>query len=571
MSDAAPPRELPALWRAALDRWSESIDLASPLPIEEVDGAIAYIDLGTRQTRVNFGRLRAMGVFDHLPCVLAHEVGHHIRYPHTLSESRRMLRFLREIIVDVLFGDIDVSAKALVGRYDWLLNVFFDLLINDELSAELEPSFVAIFRALGSDDWSLSFGFYVGVFEELWNLEACEMVPRAVDDRLATIDPSWRERARTTGEFVRAHPENRPLQLARFLVSIRPFLAEDARTGQDQRDAGEAFERTTLAGSGELDLDAISDLMRGRGDEESARTWLREATHGGVPDAPQPATGGNPLMRAQLQLRGLAPPAQLAIAVYEREAAKARLVLPASLEPGEPVIPGPHEPWEVGDDLDSVDWIGSVTRAGGVPIPGVSTLRRTRFADDPRPGDREMPWIELYIDSSGSMPNPTQSYSHLIEAGFILVHAATSAGGRVRIVQYSSMNQRIAMPEFTRSARPAQRALLEFIGGGTDFPWDELEASIARFRRSAKVRRVVISDRDFFANAASPTPPCDVAAVIGAAAAAGGITALLAVHDTNEALVRMGLEIVPVAGWTGIGDAARALADALFRRVEARL
>lgn len=553
--------DLDTLWRRALDRWSRSIELARPVPIAEPDGPIAYIDLGTRQTHVNFGRLEQMGVLDHVGCVLAHEVGHHIRYPHTTSEARRMLRFLRELVQEVLWDG--TRAKREVGADDWLLNLFFDLLINDELSTELESSFVAIFRAM-QGDWGATFAFYVAIFEELWSLEPCTMLTPAQDEMLAAIDPSFRARAAATGEFMRAHPENRPLQLVRFLVALRPFVLAD-RAQRDKK--GEAFEHEVVGAGGPMGAEDVADVMRRRADEEEARRWLREhgGTGKGVP-TDGGGGGGDPLVRAKLALEGLAPPDVIALAAYRAEAAKTQLAIPASLEPGEPFVPGPHTAWDLGDDLDGVDWVGSVARAGSRPIPGVTTVARTFLPDDPRPGDREAPWIEIYIDSSGSMPNPVQSYSKLIEAGFILVRAATRAGGRVRVVQYSSESQRVVMKTFTRSAAPAEAALLQYIGGGTDFPWDELVRSTEQWRRVARVRRVIVSDSDFCANFTDPTPPVDSKQAIAAAAKAGGITGLLSLYEDDPRLVAAGMQVVRVWGFDGIGQAARALADALFKQ-----
>ncbi len=543
-------------WRVATERWSPAIALALPRAIPEVDGPIAYIDLATRQTHVNFARLEAMGVLDHVPCVLAHEVGHHIRYPHTLAEARRMIRFLREVARDLLWDGRNVVNP---GEHDWLLNLFFDLLINDDLVDEHEASFVAIFRAMQAD-WGLTFSFYCGVFEELWALPRCSILTAAQDRALAEIDPEWRARAATTGEFVRGHPENRPLQLVRFLAAIRPFLLRDREQGNR---VGEAFEQGPWAG-GELDPDAVSDLLRARADEDAARRWLRE--QGATPKKRgEPAVAGNPLVRAQLELQDLAPPSAVALATYRREADRAHLELPASLQPGEPFVPGPHQSWDLGDDLDAVDWIGSVARSGMRPIPSINTVARSYLPDDPQPGDREMPWIEIYVDSSGSMPNPVSSYSYQILAGFILARAATRAGGRVRIIQYSSVSQRVLMPGFVRAAEPAERALLEYIGGGTDFPWDELAASVSRWRRLARVRRVVISDSDFLHNFASPTPPCAAAELIAEAARAGGFTGLLNLYQGAEPLLAAGMEVVIVKDWSDVGRAARSLADALFR------
>lgn len=548
---------LAAAWRAALDRWSQAIALALPVDIPDPQGPLAYIDLGTRQTHVNFGKLRAMGVAAHVPTVLAHEVGHHIRYPHTIAEARRMQRFLRELGAELFVRD----DATLAGRdqYDWLLNLFFDLLVNDELSTDHEEGFVAIFRAMdeGGDGWSASFAFYVATFEELWMLAPGTMVPAAAEAKLAAIEPGFRSRARAAGEFVRAHPENRPLQLARFLVAMRPFvMADGARTS-------EAFERDPLGGAGPLDADAVADLRRRRPDEDEARKWLREHAKG---ERVAGVGGGDPLVAANLELQGLVPPEEVALHTYRREADRAPLEVPASIDPGEPILPGPHEAWALGDDLEALDWIGSVTRAGGLPVPGLHTVLRSRLADDPRPGDRETPWIELYVDSSCSMPNPVQSFSHQIVAGFVLARAASRAGGRVRVIQYSSQSQRIVMDDFVRAPERAERALLEYIGGGTDFPWDELASSTAKWRRLARVRRVVISDGDFVANARAPTPAVDVDAVLGEAARAGGITGILAIPpEYGAALAKAGMDVVTVRDWASAVDVARDLARALFR------
>lgn len=548
------PHDLEKLWRTAVERWSQAIALATPVAIREPDGAIAYIDLSTRATHVNFGRLKDMGVLDHVECVLAHEVGHHIRYPHTLAEARRMTRFLREISADLLY---DERGGLVASRHDWLLNLFFDLLINDELSPDYERSFVEIFRAM-QGDWGLSFAFYIGMFEEMWALPRCEILTQAQDDALAEIDRAWRSRAAACGEFVRAHPENRPLQLVRFVAAIRPFLLDDRK---NDREEGEAFEHGPWTG-GPLGPDDIADAMRKRSDEDIARKWVRE--QGGSRN-PNPGSGGDPLVDAMLRMSDLAPPDAVALSVYRTAADRAHLDIPASTEPGEPFIPGPHQSWDLGDALEAVDWIGSIARAGSKPIPGVSTYAREFLPEDPRPGDREAPWVEIYVDSSGSMPNPVSSFSHQIEAGFILVRAAARAGGRVRVIQYSSGTQRKVMPEFTKSSLPAEKALLEYIGGGTDFPWDELVASTERYRRIARVRRVVISDSDFLANFQSPSPEVDTKSALAAATAAGGITGILNLHADDDALRATGMEVLRVAMWSQARDAARALSDALFR------
>lgn len=565
---AAGPGDLAQRWRAAQDAWSAAIDLARPRAIPDPAGPLAYIDLRDRQTHINFDRLAGLGVLEHLPCVLAHEVGHHIRYPHTVSESRRMQRFLRETAAQLF-----EPSSVLVGRvqspdtWDWLLNLFYDLLINDELADRFEDSFVAIFSALAAPD--PVFAFYLAMFEELWGLAPGAMVPAEADAALAEIDRSWRVRARNAGEFIRSNPQNRPLQLARFLVALRPFVVATA-----SRDDGvEVFERVPVGAEGELGIDGVADLLRRRSDEEEARRWLRsgggdggspddgdpEGTGGGVP-----GTGGT-LDQALARLHGMADERAVAITVYRRSAERTPMELPRSIDPGDSIVPGPHRRWEVGDDLAGLDWIGSVLRAGGAPVPGQSTVARTFLPSEPRPGKTEAPWIEIYVDSSGSMPNPTRAHSHQVEAGFVLAHAAVKAGGRVRIVQYSAQKQCVAMDSFTRSTRPAYEALVGYIGGGTWFPWDELARSLKAWKRVARVRRVVLSDWDFISNFEGHEP---AAGLCRTAAEAGGFTALLNVsayyEERAKALREAGVEVVRVEDWSTVAEVARALSGALF-------
>ena len=585
---ASLPPDLDDLWRAAQDVWSESIDLKTPTAIRDPQGGIAFINLATRQTEVNFGRLDGLGVGDHLPSILAHEVGHHIRYPHTLRDGRRLMRFLREVATELYethtLGIAGTSA-ATEGHYDYLLNIFLDLLINDEISDQFEESFVAVYSALTNDSWGPVFGFYLGMFEELWALPTNSMVPEALDDDMQRIVQHWRRRARSAGEFIRSHPENRPLQLARFMMALRPFVLEQDRGGKQ---AGEAFEKDSLCPAGQLGGDDVSDLLKPSADEEAARRWLRRAEDGelsassATKDDPEGTGGGNPglggtLAEALGRLQGMADAVEVAIAIYRRSAERTAIEIPRSFAPQESTVPGPLEAWDLGNDLTGLDWTGSVLRAGGAPIPGINTVQRSYLPDEPLPGKTEIPWVEIYIDSSGSMPDPTRTHSHQVEAGFVLAHAAIKAGGRVRIIQYSSGSQMIAMPDFVRSKRPAYEALAQFIGGGTQFPWDELKRSIKKYRRKARIRRVVLSDADFMHNATEGNRDAlskKVKETLTAAAEAGGLTALLDLQrDYWDQLIpplrETGIEVVRVADWSTVAEVARALSRALFRPDEA--
>lgn len=564
------PAERLERWHRALGRWSSAVTLRPPTPVEP-GGPIAFIDLVDRQTRVDFARLSELGLEHCEEALFAHEVGHHIRYPHTLIRARQHLRFLRGELSALAqaWGLPEVAAAAAAGRHDGLLNLLYDLLINTALRRWYEAEFIALYRTLSQDGAEPIFGFYLALYEALWYLPEGALVGPRTAAALAEIEPRWRTVADACAQFIANRPDNRCLQLIRFLVALRPFLAAGAEMADDASpEGGDGF-------AGELAPEDVDRVMRPAPGEAEARAWRRSTGQavgagsstgqgggGGTPGVGQ----GDPVRDAQAVMRGLCDETAVALATYRRLASRAPIDVPSSLEPGEPEVPGPTAEWNIGDRLESIDWFASLTR-GGPPVPGYTLHKRTWLPADPRPGDRAVPWIELYVDMSGSMPDPVRRLNHSIVAGFILVDAATEAGGRVRVVQYSHRFE--AMDDFVASPRPARAALLAYVGGGTRFPWEELLRSARAHRRTAKVVRVVITDRDFCHNWRRPGDPAVRDEALDLCRESGGFVALI---DNGEAAAHAqmraaGVQVVEVEGWQTLPTIARALARALFEPV----
>ncbi len=559
-----------ARWHRALGRWSSAVTLRPPGPVEP-GGPVAFIDLVDRQTRVDFERLRALGLEHCEEALFAHEVGHHIRYPHTLIRARQHLRFLRSELSALAesWGLPQVAAAAREGRHDGLLNLLYDLLINTDLRRWYEAEFIALYRTLAGDEAEPIFGFYLGLYEAMWYLPEGTLVGPQSAARLAAIEPRWRTVADACAQFIANRPDNRCLQLVRFLVALRPFLAAGAEMAQDASPEGSG------GFAGELEPEDVARVMRPAPGEAEARAWRRsEGTAigenaSGTGRAGNPGTGqGDPIRDAQAVMQGLCDRTAVALATYRRLASKAPLSVPPALRPGDPEVPGPTAEWHVGDRLESIDWFASLTR-GGPPVPGYTLHKRTWLPAEPVAGDRQVPWIELYVDMSGSMPDPVARLNHSIVAGFILVDAATEAGGRVRVVQYSHRFE--AMDDFVQSPRPARAALLAYVGGGTEFPWGELLQSARRWRRAARVVRVVITDADFCHNWRRPGDVAVRDEAVALCRESGGFIALIDGGDpaSQKQMRASGLQVVEVAGWQTLPTVARELAAALFDQTRA--
>jgi hypothetical protein len=134
----------------------------------------------------------------------------------------------------------------------------------------------------------------------------------------------------------------------------------------------------------------------------------------------------------------------------------------------EPQLEG-LEPWESGDPLDALDGLQSVLHSPRV-IPGLTTVRR-QYGLEPAHAPERLPIdLDLYVDSSGSMPNPQVAVSYLSLAGAVIALSALRAGSRVQVTLWSGAHQFMHTGGFVRDEAAILRVLTGYYGGGTAFP-----------------------------------------------------------------------------------------------------
>ena len=181
---------------------------------------------------------------------------------------------------------------------------------------------------------------------------------------------------------------------------------------------------------------------------------------------------------------------------YYRERARAHLVPFPTQERPETQEPLPEglEPWDVGSPLEDVDWLESILVSPQV-VPGVSTRQRTWGTVDGALPSREPLDLDLYIDCSGSMPNPHHAVSYLALAGVIVALSALRAGARVQATLWSGAGQFESTPGFIRQETEILRIITGHIAGGTAFPIHVLRDTYEKRRPdAAPVHILCISD-----------------------------------------------------------------------------
>lgn len=477
-------------WPKALESWSKYTRLRPPLlctsneqaEAEGLTQSFAMIRLSDQSIVINLLEVHQRGMDDYGVEILAHEIGHHVLAPATLSDHARMIARMRWAL-----PTIEQTAPMVA-------NLYTDLLINDRLERSAELRVDHVYRLIGTGKapgavWIL----YLRIYEVLWALPRGTLAPETIPDRLE--GDAW-----LGARLIRSYSRDWLSGSGRFAALFFPHLLEDKQSSTmlqaifDTRDAAVGGEPTGLSDadpdekSGAIHPALDPDLNGGDTTEAPTET---AATHNAQGQARQPFEYGEILRAAGLKLTDH----EVAVRYY-REQALPHLVpfpkrpLPQSQDP----LPEGLEPWDIGQSLDAVDWMQSVLQSP-VIIPGMTTVQRLWGYSVGASPALEAIDLDLYVDSSGSMANPQRNISYPALAGAIICLSALRAGARVQATLWSGKNQFQCTDGFVRNETRLLEVLTGFFGGGTAFPIHVLRDTFQERPASARpVHILVISD-----------------------------------------------------------------------------
>lgn len=482
---AAPeePEELAArwleAWPVALAAWGRPTRMHLPTLHEEHvrdAGSFAWFSCTDVQVHIDLADVRARGLEEHAVAALAHEVGHHVLAPGDLLTAARTAARVRAGLVDV---------DRLVGT---VANLWADMLINDRLQRRAGVDVAALYAALGRPaPQDRLFQMVMRAYEILWEK------PRGV---LTAPDAVPEDAAHLCARLVRAYARDPVGGAAGFGALVRTTLAEDLETWEPEPRFVPCrhveVDGAVPAGLGSdpslggpvvhpaLDPAVVGDAAARSGTEDEEAQADQAA--GAATGAAQGGSGGTGQSLAPADalaaLRALGLPVdaqQVAVAWYREHAAPHLVPFPTrpAPRPREELLGG-LEAWEVGDDLADVDWTGTVT-ASPVVVPGMTTVRRDVHREDPVREERLPVDLDLYLDSSGSMPDPAVRRAPIALAGAVLALSALRSGARVQATTWSGPQQIAGTDGFTRDADAVLAAVVAHFGGGTSFPLPLLE------------------------------------------------------------------------------------------------
>jgi hypothetical protein len=542
-------------WREALAVWDVQVNLSAPEPQRRPhrqgnrsdDEPLAYIDLETRQVVVDLRQLEALGAVDSLAAVLAHEIGHHVRFPHTLG----------------LAAELQLLEKRLIpGLPSSLTNLVFDLLVNEVVGRTHAQDLCRVYQGFvrsGGGKLDPLFFYYLAIYEELWGLEPGELVPKRQIASMEERYPGCRADARLFVQTFYALPEIR-LQFVYFCARFIRYIPDPSKL-QVRSPFGHDVPLP--------DADDFDAVLRGAGAEEAADALEEAQRRGWLDDSGLESREPADELRTIDRVASGRPGSQQAefklvlVSRHYKRLVDRYVFEPPPVTPvSEPFLPSVTEEWELGDNPRSIDWTASVLSRG--PLAGVRPLRRDLEPDEPPPESRSFPAVEIYLDTSGSMPDPATALNAMTLAAQILAASALRKKGMVRGVVYSAGPPLVS--PWMYDEETARRFLLHYAGGGTDYPFALLEKFCAERQ---DVIRVIVSDSDFLSNVRQ------AGAMDKLKLGVQRSRLLVAFLSSLERSARTALEpvlalpkfrLVLVPGPDKFGEAASLLAGALFGR-----
>ena len=570
-----------ARWPEALALWSKFTKLREPRwcfdaqeeKAEGLTSSFAMIRLNDTSVVVSLAQILAQKLDAYALEILGHEIGHHVYCPADLSDQGRMIARMRRALPTREYH------AALVA------NLYADLLINDRLQRNASLRMADVYKALGSDSTDRMWTFYMRIYEILWQLQRGSLAKGDMDSALE-LD------AQLGARLVRVYAKDWLRGAGKFAALCLNYLLQDDAKQVQQILKG--WLDTANAGAGGWP-DGLTEIDPSEGDVmhpalDPELSGVSDEEEDGAAPKPAGAQGKSTAGGAQGQYRepfelgeilksmGVnLPPHEMAIRYY-RERALPHLVrfpvreLPESREP---LVEG-LDVWDIGAPLEEVDWFESALSSPQI-IPGYTTLQRVYGTSSGAQPEREPVDLDLYVDCSGSMPNPQMATSYLTLAGAIISLSALRAGARVQATLWSGKEDYHTTGEFIREEHEILKILTGYIGGYTAFPIHLLRETFkARTPRDRAVHILVISDDGvdtMFSQDEKGNSGWDIARMALEQGRGGGTFVLNLWQDLekNPTLIKareQGWDIHRVQTWDQLVEFARAFSQAKYAEIK---
>ncbi len=489
--------------------------------------------------------------------VMSHEIGHHVYCPGDLSDQARMIARMR---------------RALPGKEylaPMIANLYTDLMINDRLVRQHKLDIAGVYRTINDSSADAMWTFYMRICEILWLAPKGSLAKGAIDDKLEGD-------AQLGARLIRNYARDWLDGSGRFAALCMPYLLKDGGAAvqqimsvwQDTMNTGEngfpdglsTIDPGEMKGNLHPAFDDNDDA-EGSGDLSGSADESQPGQSRG--QARQPFEYGQIIKSLGLDLSEH----DIAVRYYREQALPHLIPFPVILQPqSKEPLPEGFDVWDIGSPVDQIHWTESAIRSPYV-IPGYTTVEQVYGTTEGSLPEKIPVDLDLYVDCSGSMPNPQHSVSYLTLAGAIISLSALRAGAKVQATLWSGKNQFDTTQGFVRDEQAILRILTGYLGDGTAFPIHKLrDTYFPRKPEDRKAHILIISDdgvTTMFEKDEQGNSGWDISAMALEKGRAGGTMVLNLYSDwqNDKHLKRahkQGWDIFPIRDWAELVQFARA-------------
>lgn len=354
-----------------------------------------------------------------------------------------------------------------------VMNLFTDTCINTKLVRAGDEDLPWAYQELSNDakrQKSALWRVYVQSCEKLWNTQLLSSSV-VLSDKEKIAVKEIEQLFGNKNPFEKSWWEQGIKEYAKILA---PFLQSDENV-----QGAQSFDSS---GAGAIpSTEEVKDLLG-----EIARRLAKPGPNG-LP------TNDDALKEFRSVLAGLGEgdPVKASVVFYENLANRYSVKF-ATQPYGRPrASPFSLQKWSSSDPLEDLD-VQQTLVTSGVVVPGVTTQKWLSRTTSVKGGEQEcVQTLDILIDSSGSMPNPVETISLPVLAGFVAARRAKRQG--VRVVNY--WNDVIEVPRTHDLANIYNTLVVYHANGGTVFPVAQLLGNPAEDPRLS----LIITDT-FFAN-----------------------------------------------------------------------
>ncbi|MCU0823327.1 MAG: VWA domain-containing protein [Leptospira sp.] len=457
-------------WEEALKLWSDYVKLSPVTFLEEkkdeekegLIGSFAGIRLIDHRILISLKQIRELNLEDYPLEILGHEIGHHVYCPGDLSDQGKLIYIARQAL------------PRMEHLAPTLINIYEDLFINDRLKKRNSLKMEEVYKKIGKNKdpfWNL----YMRVYELLWALPTHTLTEDILTDQI-----------QSDANLIKRIIQNFPNQWTRgafdFVTICFPYFFGEGETGKSDVSHLKPFLDTKDIGKGNIFPTGITEI-----EIESELFPNREGA--GKKQELSPSQYSEICKALGINAKS----DEMAYKYYKEKALPYLISFPEMRIPGakEQILEG-NELWDPGSPIENINWIDSVIKSP-ILIPGYTTVEDIYGEFDSYEIEKRPIDLDLFVDCSGSMPNPINDLSYLTLAGAIISLSALRVGSSVRVTLWSGLNEYTMTEGFTKNEKDILKVLTGYYGGGTCFPLDVLETSY-REPKLKKTHVLIISD-----------------------------------------------------------------------------